>query len=101
MEEKQKAPTPNWAGCVIFGIINIGFVFLATSLGMTLISTALAILIAVGVMFSLHCAKEDWKAGLKASSFGCVAGFLLNGCAGVLYVWKILFGLIQNLSKIF
>ena len=101
MEGKQKAPTPQWKGCVIIGFVNIVLVFLATALGVTFISTALAVLIVIGVLYSLDGVKEDWKAGFKASSFGCIAGFLLNGFAAFLYVSKILSGLIGAFSQFF
>ncbi|MBQ3391544.1 MAG: hypothetical protein IJG56_04010 [Clostridia bacterium] len=101
MEERQKAPTPRWKGCIIIGFINIALVFLATALGVTLISTALAVFIVIGVLYSLDGVKEDWKAGFKASCFGCIVGFLLNGFAAFLYVSKILSGLIGAFSKFF
>ena len=101
MEEKQKAPTPRWKGCIIIGFVNIALVFLATALGVTLISTALAVFILIGVLYSLDSTKEDWKAGFKASFLGCIAGFLLNGFAAFLYVSKILSGLIRAFSRFF
>ncbi|SEL19426.1 hypothetical protein [Ruminococcus albus] len=96
--EEQNAKS-SWKGCIIFGIINILLVFLCTKLNIMLVSTAMMLLIIVGVAVSAKSVKEDFNAGYKLSAIGCAIGVLLNCGAGVLYVVNILMGLVSMIMK--
>lgn len=77
MEEKNKIPTPQWKGCIIFGIVNIGLVLLCTKLNVIMLSVSLILLIAAGVVTTIQSIKEDWQALLEClvdlqSRRGCV-----------------------------
>ncbi|MBR6400792.1 MAG: hypothetical protein IKS17_06170 [Firmicutes bacterium] len=93
MNEEQKH-TPEWKGCIAFGIFNIILVLICTKLNIVFISSAMVLLIIVGAAVSLKSAKEDMEFGFKASAAGCAAGFLLQIFAGVLYVFNIISGFI-------
>ena len=90
MSEENKESKPQWKGCIIFGIINIIFVLLCTKLNIVMLSVALILLIAAGVVTTIHSIKEDWKEGFKLSAIGCVVGLLVNFFAAVLYVFNVL-----------
>lgn len=98
MEEKNKIPTPQWKGCIIFGIVNIGLVLLCTKLNVIMISAILILLIAAGVVTTIQSIREDWQEGFKLSVVGCVIGLLLNCFAAVLYVFNILASIIGMFS---
>ena len=89
-EEQYKEPTPSWKGTVIFGIVNIVCVLLATMTSIVFLSSFLVILLMFGVMFSAKCIVDDWKEGFKTSAFLCVIGTLLNVAAALIYVFTIL-----------
>ena len=76
MSEENKESKPQWKGCIIFGIINIIFVLLCTKLNIVMLSVALILLIAAGVVTTIQSIKEDWKEGFKGSAIGCVVGLL-------------------------
>lgn len=96
MNEKNiKEHKPFWKGCIIFGIINILLVLLCTNLNVLMISSAMIILIIIGVVISFHFIIENWKSGFKASALGCIVGFLLQCFAGLWYGLNILSGLIS------
>lgn len=97
MEEQDSKPS--WKGCIIFGIINILLVLLCTKLNIMLVSTAMMLLIIVGVAVSAKSVKEDFNTGYKLSAIGCAIGVLLNCGAGVLYVVNILMGLVSMIMK--
>lgn len=99
MEEK-KIPTPQWKGCIIFGIVNIGLVLLCTKLNVIMLSVSLILLIAAGVVTTIQAIKEDWQEDFKLSAVGCVIGLLLNCFAAVLYVFNILAGIIGIFSRL-
>lgn len=99
MEEKKKISTPQWKGCIIFGIVNIGLVLLCTKLNIIMLSVSLILLIAAGVVITMQSIKEDWREGFKLSVVGCVIGLLLNCFAAVLYVFNILAGIIGMFSR--
>ena len=65
MEEKNKAPAPQWKGCIIFGIVNIVLVLLCTKSNIVMLSVALTLLIAVGVVTTIQSIREDWQEGFK------------------------------------
>ena len=90
MSEENKESKPQWKGCIIFGIINIIFVLLCTKLNIVMLSVALILLIAAGVVTTIQSIKEDWKEGFKLSAIGCVVGLLVNFFAAVLYVFNVL-----------
>lgn len=90
MEEKNNIPKPQWKGCIVFGLVNIGLVLLCTKLNILMISVAMILLIAAGVWTTVQSMKEDWNEGFKLSSFGCVVGLLLNCFSALLYVYNIL-----------
>ncbi|MBQ9935824.1 MAG: hypothetical protein IJO70_08255 [Lachnospiraceae bacterium] len=83
-----------WKECIIFGVVNILLVLLATKLNIMLISVAMILLIVAGVVVSAQYIKKEWNEGFKISAVGCVIGFLLHCGAGVLYVFSILMGII-------
>lgn len=89
-EKEYKEPTPSWKGTVIFGIVNIVCVLLATMTRTVFFSSFLVILLMFGVMFSAKCIVDDWKEGFKTSAFLCVIGTLLNVAAALIYVFTIL-----------
>lgn len=89
-EEEYKEPTPSWKDTVIFGIVNIVCVLLATMTSIVFLSSFLVILLMFGVMFSAKCIVDDWKEGFKTSAFLCVIGTLLNVAAALIYVFTIL-----------
>ena len=89
-EDEYKEPTPSWKGTVIFGIVNIVCVLLATMTRTVFFSSFLVILLMFGVMFSAKCIVDDWKEGFKTSAFLCVIGTLLNVAAALIYVFTIL-----------
>jgi len=70
MQENNNVPKPQWKGCIIFGLVNIGVVLLCTKLNIIMISVALILLIATGVWTTVQSIKEDWNAGFKLSAFG-------------------------------
>lgn len=70
-EDEYKEPTPSWKGTVIFGIVNIVCVLLATMTRTVFFSSFLVILLMFGVMFSAKCIVDDWKEGFKTSAFLC------------------------------
>ena len=90
MNENNKASKTLWKGCIIFGIINIVFVLLCTKLNIVMLSVALILLIAAGVVTTIQSIKEDWQEGFKVSAIGCIVGLLLNCFATVLYVFNVL-----------
>lgn len=98
MQENNNVPKPQWKGCIIFGLVNIGLVLLCTKLNIIMISVAMILLIAAGVWITFQSIKEDWKEGFKLSVFGCVAGLLLNCFSAVLYVYNILSNLLGLFS---
>ena len=67
MNENNKESKPQWKGCIIFGIINIVFVLLCTKLNIVMLSVALILLIAAGVVTTIQSIKEDWQEGFKVS----------------------------------
>ena len=83
-EKEYKEPTPSWKGTVIFGIVNIVCVLLATMTRTVFFSSFLVILLMFGVMFSAKCIVDDWKEGFKTSAFLCVIGTLLNVAAALI-----------------
>ena len=85
-----KNPRPQWKGCIVFGIINILFVILCTKINFVMISIALILLIAAGIVATAQSVKEDWRQGFKLSAIGCTVGVLLNCLAGALYVFNVL-----------
>ncbi len=85
-----KNPRPQWKGCIVFGIINILFVILCTKIHFVMISIAMILLIAAGIVATAQSVKEDWRQGFKLSAIGCTVGGLLNCLAGALYVFNIL-----------
>ena len=87
-EDNNKEPKPQWKGCIIFGIVNIIFVLLCTKLNIVMLSVALILLIAAGVVTTIQSIKEDWQEGFKGSAIGCVVGLLLNCFASILYVFN-------------
>lgn len=89
-EDEYKEPTPSWKDTVIFGIVNIVCVLLATMTRTVFFSSFLVILLMFGVMFSAKCIVDDWKEGFKTSAFLCVIGTLLNVAAALIYVFTIL-----------
>lgn len=89
-EEEYKEPTPSWKDTVIFGIVNIVCVLLATMTSIVFLSSFLVILLMFGVMFSAKCIVDDWKEGFKTSAFLCVIGTLLKVAAALIYVFTIL-----------
>ena len=91
-ENKLEEPTPSWKGCIIFGIINILLVLLATNIRVILISFSLILILIIGIATSVQSIKEDWKMGFKISALGCIVGLLLHLCALALYVWNIASG---------
>lgn len=90
MRREYKEPTPSWKDTVIFGIVNIVCVLLATMTSIVFLSSFLVILLMFGVMFSAKCIVDDWKEGFKTSAFLCVIGTLLNVAAALIYVFTIL-----------
>jgi hypothetical protein len=90
MNENNKESKPQWKGCIILGIINIVFVLLCTKLNIIMLSVALILLIAAGVVITIQSIKEDWREGFKVSAIGCIVGLLLNCFAAVLYVFNVL-----------
>lgn len=94
MSEYNKEPEPQWKGCIIFGIVNIVLVLLATKLNIVLISAALILIIAACFCATIQLAKEDWQNNFKISAVGCLAGLMLNCFATVLYVFNILSNII-------
>lgn len=94
MEEKNKIPTPQWKGCIILGLINIGLVLLCTKLNVIMISASLIIIIVAGIVTAIQSIKEDWQEGFKLSAVGCIIGLLLNCFAAISYVFNILAGVI-------
>lgn len=90
INENNKESKPQWKGCIIFGIINIVFVLLCTKLNIIMLSVALILLIAAGVVTTIQSIKEDWQEGFKVSAIGCIVGLLLNCFAAVLYVFNVL-----------
>lgn len=101
VEEKNNEPKPQWKGCIIFGLINIGLVLLCTKLNFIMLSVGVIIIIIVGACVSFQAIKEDWKEGFKLSVFGCVVGLLLNIFSGVLYVINVLAGLVGLFGAFF
>ena len=89
-EYEYKEPTPSWKDTVIFGIVNIVCVLLATMTSIVFLSSFLVILLMFGVMFSAKCIVDDWKEGFKTSAFLCVIGTLLNVAAALIYGFTIL-----------
>ena len=89
-EDEYKEPTPSWKDTVLFGIVNIVCVLLATMTSIVFLSSFLVILLMFGVMFSAKCIVDDWKEGFKTSAFLCVIGTLLNVAAALIYVFTIL-----------
>lgn len=100
-ENKLEEPTPSWKGCIIFGIINILLVLLATNIRVILISLSLILILIIGMATSVHSMKADWKMGFKISSIGCVVGLLLHLCALILYVCNIASGILAIFLRIF
>ena len=98
MNEENKELKPQWKGCIIFGIVNIIFVHLCTKLNIVMLSVALILLIAAGVVTTIQSIKEDWKAGFKGSAIGCVVGLLLNLLAAILYVFNVLSSILNIFS---
>jgi hypothetical protein len=86
----MKNPKPQWKGCIVFGIINILLVILCTKMNIVMISIAMILLIAAGIVATAQSVKEDWQQGFKLSAIGCAMGVLLNCLAGALYVFNIL-----------
>jgi hypothetical protein len=68
---------------------------------MIMISTAMILLIIIGIAVSAQSVKEDFAAGLKVKALGCVIGLLVNVGAGVLYVVNILMGLLNMIMQLF
>lgn len=93
MKNDNKASS-SWKECLIFGIVNILLVILATKLNIMLISVAIILLIVAGVVVSAQYTRENMNEGYKLSAVGCVIGLLLHCGAGVLYVFNILMGFI-------
>lgn len=98
---EDKKPALKWKECIIFGIVNILLVLLATKLNILLISTLMILLIIVGISVSAQYIKEEWKKGYKVSAVGCGVGLLLHCGAGVLYVINILTGVIGVFVNLF
>ena len=98
MNEGNKEPKPQWKGCIIFGIVNIIFVLLCTKLNIVMLSVALILLIAAGVVTTVQSIKEDWKAGFKESAIGCMVGLLFNCFAAFLYVFNVLSSILNIFS---
>lgn len=98
MEENNKNPKPQWKGCIIFGLINIGLVLLCTKLNIVMISVAMILLIVVGIGVTFKSIKEDWQEGFKLSTFGCVIGLLLNCFSGILYIYNVLVNILGLFS---
>lgn len=98
MSESSKESKPQWKGCIIFGIINIGFVLLCTKLNFVMLSVALILLIVIGVVTTIQSIREDWKAGYKISTLGCAIGLLLNCFAVVLYIINVLSSILSLFS---
>ena len=90
---------PSWKGCIVFGIINILLVLLCTKLNIILISTAMILLIIIGIAVTAKSVKEDRESGFKLSALGCVVGLLLQCVAGVLYVFNIVSNIISPFVK--
>ena len=90
MDDKNKDPKPQWKECFVFGIINVLLVLLCTKLKVTMISVALILLIAAGVVATIKTVKEDWQEGFKASAIGCIFGLILHIVAAVLYMINVL-----------
>lgn len=97
-EDNNKEPKPQWKGCIIFGIVNIIFALLCTKLNIVMLSVALILLIAAGVVTTIQSIKEDWKEGFKGSAIGCVVGLLLNCFASILYVFNVLSSILSIFS---
>ncbi len=90
MDDKNKDPKPQWKECIVFGVINVLLVLLCTKLKVTMISVALILLIAAGVVATIKTIKEDWQEGFKLSAIGCTFGLILHIVAAVLYVINVL-----------
>jgi|P827metagenome_2_1110787.scaffolds.fasta_scaffold00715_16 hypothetical protein len=90
MDDKNKDPKPQWKECIVFGVINVLLVLLCTKLKVTMISVALILLIAAGVVATIKTIKEDWQEGFKSSAIGCTFGLILHIVAAVLYVINVL-----------
>ena len=54
MQENNNVPKPQWKGCIIFGLVNIGLVLLCTKLNIIMISVAMILLIAAGVWITFQ-----------------------------------------------
>ena len=54
MGDENKELKPQWKGCIIFGIVNIIFVLLCTKLNIVMLSVALILLIAAGVVTTVQ-----------------------------------------------
>lgn len=52
--EENKENNPQWKGCLIFGMINIGLVLLCTKLNVIVLSVSMIILIVIGVVVSFN-----------------------------------------------
>lgn len=95
----QEIPTPSWKGCIIFGLVNFVLVYLATAFRVNIISMGLLFLIVGGVVVSAQCIKSDWQNGFRVSALACIVGLLFHVYAGIVYVTKILGGLIMMFKK--
>ncbi|MBR5897506.1 MAG: hypothetical protein IKZ39_07815 [Lachnospiraceae bacterium] len=100
MEENKKTPAPSWKGCIIFGLVVVALVLLATKLKVVLFSAALILLIVAGIVTSAKSVAEDWKEGFKVSAAGCVIGLLLNCLAAVLYVIGIVSPFVEIIARL-
>ena len=98
MEEENKA---SCKGDIIFGLINILLVLLCTKLNIILISSAMVLLIIIGIAVSAQSVKENFAAGHKLAAIGCGVGVLLQCAAAVLYVVNILMGLLGMIMQLF
>ncbi|MCR5541671.1 MAG: hypothetical protein K6F71_12760 [Ruminococcus sp.] len=98
MEKENKA---SWKGDIIFGVINILLVLLCTKLNIILISSAMVLLIIIGIAVSAQSVKENFAAGHKLAAIGCGVGVLLQCTAAVLYVVNILMGLLGMIMQLF
>ena len=100
MDENKKEPKPQWKECIIFGLVNVLLVLLCTKLKVTLISVALILVIAAGVVATIKTVKEDWKEGFKASAIGCTVGLILHLISAVLYVFNVLGNILGIFSAV-
>ena len=98
-ENAPKEPTPSWKFSIIFGLIDLGAVFLRTHLGIILLSTAMIILIACGIAVTPKFIKDDWQNGFKVSAVLCVVGLLMHISAAALYAATILIKLVSMFAS--